>query len=265
MSKFAVFASWADVPHLSEEAKAGLLGAYAPHERDARTKGVPSLGAGAIYPVPEEDIVIKPFELPGYYKHVFALDVGWNRTAAIWGALDSETDVLYLYSEHYRGEVEPAVHAQAIQSRGKWIPGTVDPAARGRGQADGARLLSIYQDLGLTLTVANNAVESGIYDVWMRLSSGRLRVFSTLQNWLGEYRIYRRDEKGKVVKDNDHLMDATRYLVATGIALASFRPVEQWRERMGMGQQHKIEYNPLTKEAAGGVSHKSEYDPLRYR
>jgi hypothetical protein len=32
-----------------------------------------------------------------------------------------------------------------------------------------------------------------------------------LQNWLSEFRIYRRDEKGKIVKQNDHLMDATRY------------------------------------------------------
>ena len=60
MSKYVVFAGWQDVPHLSEEAKAGLAASYLPHERDARMKGIPSLGSGAIYPVPEEDVVCDP-------------------------------------------------------------------------------------------------------------------------------------------------------------------------------------------------------------
>jgi terminase large subunit-like protein len=266
MTRVAIFATWDDVPHLSEEAKAGLLGSYQPHERDARTKGVPSLGAGAIYPVPEGDITCAPFEFPAYYKHVYGLDVGWNRTAAIWAALDTETDVAYLYSEHYRGQAEPAIHAQAIKSRGDWIPGVIDPASRGRSQKDGEQLLWQYQECGLTnLTKALNGVDSGIYSMWSRLSTGRLKVFSTLQNWLGEYRIYRRDEKGAIVKANDHLMDATRYLCMSGLQIASFRPPDQWAPRLGLkGQnQHKIEYDPLAREKAlPGGGHQVEYNPL---
>jgi hypothetical protein len=121
--------------------------------------------------------------------------------------------VLYLYSEHYRGEAEPAVHAEAIRARGKWIAGVIDPTARNRSQADGRRLIELYRGLGLTLSEADAAVEAGIYEVWQRLSSGRLKVFRSLGNWLAEYRLYRRDEKGRVVKERDHLMDATRYLV----------------------------------------------------
>lgn len=262
MSKHATFAAWEDAPHLSEDAKAELRGSYLPSERDARTKGIPSLGAGAIYPVPESDIVVAPFELPAYYRHALGLDVGWNRTAAVWGAHDTEVDILYLYSEHYRGEAEPAVHAQAIGARGRWIPGVIDPASRGRSQHDGQQLLSIYQQLGLTLALADNGVESGIYDVWSRLSSGRLRVFSTLQNWLGEYRIYRRDDKGKIVKENDHLMDATRYLVRSGVAMAAFRPPDQWAARMGTGSRHQVEYDALSREKARvfeGGGHQSAY------
>jgi hypothetical protein len=48
--------------------------------------------------------------------------------------------------------------------------------------------------------------------VWNRLSTGRLKVFKTLGAWFEEFRLYRRDQKGHVVKENDHLMDATRYL-----------------------------------------------------
>lgn len=245
MTRHVTMAGWDAAPHLSDKAKAELLEAYPPNQRDARTKGVPQLGAGAIYPIPEEEFVIAPLELPGFYRHAFGMDVGWNRTAAVWGAIDFDSDVLYLYSEHYRGQAEPAVHAQALRARGDWIPGVIDPASRGRSQHDGEQLLGIYQEMFPLLTVADNAVEAGIYAVWSRLSSGRLKVFSTMVNWLGEYRIYRRDEKGKVVKENDHLMDATRYLEMSGVARASFRPMDQVRQRMNLGPRHESEYNSM--------------------
>jgi hypothetical protein len=64
----------------------------------------------------------------------------------------------------------------------------------------------------LKLSVADNGVESGLYSVWNRLSTGRLKVFKNLGKWLEEFRLYRRDDKGHVVKENDHEMDCTRYL-----------------------------------------------------
>jgi hypothetical protein len=80
---------------------------------------------------------------------------------------------------------------------------------------------------GRTFNHAINAVEAGLYAVWERLSDGRLFVFSPLQNWLSEFRIYRRDEKGKIVKQNDHLMDATRYLILSGLQVACREPREE--------------------------------------
>ncbi|MBF0176513.1 MAG: hypothetical protein HQL63_06660 [Magnetococcales bacterium] len=213
-------ADWNDAPHLTEKDKEELLASIPPHQRAARAKGIPSLGSGAIYPVPEEEIAIDPMDIPSWWPRVFALDVGWQRTAAVWGAWDRETDVLYLYSEHYRGQAEPSIHAAAVRARGVWIPGVIDPAARGRGQKDGESLLQAYRDLGLTMEPADNAVEAGIHAVWERLSSQRLRVFKTMQNWFTEYRLYRRDEQGRIVKEHDHLLDATRYLVLSGLKRA---------------------------------------------
>ena len=213
MVKHVIMAGWNDAPHLDEKTKATMLAAIPPYQRDARTKGIPQLGAGAIYPVPESEIVVKDFQIPDHYYRGYGMDVGWNKTAAIFGALDKETDILYLYSEHYKGEAEPVVHAQGIKARGAWVPGRIDPASRGRGQRDGESLLQDYRNLGLNVREARNAVESGIYKVWGRLSTGRLKVFGSLQNFLAEFRIYRRDEKGKIVKDFDHLMDCVRYLV----------------------------------------------------
>lgn len=230
---FVIMADWNDAPHLSDDEKAKLLKSIPAYQRDARTKGIPQLGSGAIYPVPESEIVCAPFEIPEFWPRVYGLDIGWNRTAAIWGAWDRESDIVYLYSEHYQGHLEPSVHAEAIKARGNWIPGVIDPAARGRSQKDGERLLETYGELGLELTPAKNTVEAGIYEVWMRLSTGRIKVFNILENWLGEYRIYRRDKNGRPVKDKDHLMDGSRYLVISGLDVAKTKPTKDIYKAIG--------------------------------
>jgi phage terminase large subunit-like protein len=222
--KFVVQATWDDAPHLTPESKAELLASIPPYQQQARSKGVPQLGAGAIFPIAESDIVVKDFEIPKWYPRAFGLDVGWNRTAAIWGAKNLETGTLYLYSEHYQGQAQPVVHAEGIKSRGAWIRGVVDPAARGRSQVDGTQLIEIYRQCGLDLSPANNAVEAGLYQMWQLMSAGKLKVFASLQNWLREYRLYHRDSDGKVVKSDDHALDASRYLVMSGIALMDVAP-----------------------------------------
>lgn len=246
MTRHVTMAGWDHAPHLSDQQKADLLASIPPYQRDARSKGVPSLGSGAIYPVPESDILEDPFELPPYWPRAYALDVGWNRTACIWGAHDRDSDTLHLYAEHYAGQVEPATHAAAIKGKGAWMQGVIDPAARGRGQKDGARLIESYRDLGLHLTPAENGVESGLFDVLMRMQTGRLKVFRTLQNWLSEFRLYRRDERGAVVKQNDHLMDATRYLVVSGLQVMTIPPnaVDRVLGQRGGGMQAASDYRP---------------------
>jgi phage terminase large subunit-like protein len=222
-----VTVSWDDVPHLTQAAKDELWKALPPFQRDARSKGIPQLGAGAIYQVSEEDLLVDPFKIPDHWPRAYGMDVGWNRTACIWGALDRDTGVLYLYHEHYMGQSPPSENARGIRAPGEWIPGVIDPAANGRSQRDGEQLIQDYRDLGLNLIEADNSVEAGIYRVWGRMVSGRLKVFRTLGNWLKEYRVYQRDENGRVVKKNDHAMDATRYLEVSGVDLAIVKPIHE--------------------------------------
>lgn len=245
-NKYTMEIQWDDnPPHLTEKDKAELLASIPPWERDARTKGRPSVGSGAIYPVSEDDITCAPFEIPKWWGRGYALDVGWNMTAALWGALDPETDILYLYSEYYKGKAEPEVHAAGLKSRGEHLRGVIDPAARGRSQKDGSRLYEIYRDLGLHLTIADNTIEAGIYDVWSRLSTGKLKVFKGLGNFLKEYHKYRRDLEGKIIKKDDHLMDCLRYLVRSGVRI--MRQRQSLSEIMGVHipTPNAVEYDPF--------------------
>ena len=193
MSRYVVQAGWDDVPHLSEQAKNDLESSYLPHERNARRKGMPGLGAGSIYPIEEQEIVCKPFPIPDHYARLYGLDVGWKKTAGIWGAWDRDNDIIYCYSEHYRGQAEPSVHASAIKARGNWIPGIIDTAARGRSQTDGKSVWGLYEKEGLQLMNARKQVEAGLLEVYQRFSTGRLKIFTTLQHTIAEYSLYHRN------------------------------------------------------------------------
>ena len=63
---------------------------------------------------------------------------------------------------------------------------------------------------------AINAVEAGIYAREQLMYSGKLKAFTSLGSWYSEFRLYRRDQQGKIVKEGDHLMDAMRYFVMAG-------------------------------------------------
>lgn len=231
-------ATWDDAPHLTEDAKSALWSSYPAFQRDARTKGIPQLGAGAIYPFAETDIRVADFEIPRHYRRGFGLDCALGgTTAAVWGALDPESQVLTIYSVYKRAAAEVAVHAEALKARGAWIPGVGDAADI--VDSDRQQFLTLYQKHGLTLQLPDKAVETGIQDVYDRLSAGKLKVFASCAAWFEEFRLYRRDEKGRVVKKHDHVLDATRYLVRSGLQhmktppLAKAEPIERFVYDLG--------------------------------
>jgi phage terminase large subunit-like protein len=237
MTKFVCQIDWDDVPHLSEKAKKELLDSYHPHQREARTKGKPVRGSGVIYPVDEDSVKIKDFMIPAHWKRAFSLDVGWNCTAAAWLAINPETGMGIIYSCYKQGKAQPAVHAAAIKARGSWIPGCGDAAAV--NQDDGSKMLILYQNEGLNLILADKAVETGIYDVWTALANGQLKVFASCAEWFKEFRLYRRDEKGNIVKKDDHLMDVTRYLERSGRNIAIQKPVVDMYLKSGSHQHSR--------------------------
>lgn len=215
MSRFLVGATWDDVPHLSDDAKAALWASIPPYQRDARSKGIPQLGAGAIYPLAESDIRVVDFPIPSHWPRGFGMDCGGGAkpTAVVWFARDPATQVRYIYAVYKRSAVEPSINAAAIRARGVWIPGTADAAALIMTEKDAEQLVSVYRRLGLDLQLPDKAVETGLQDVWELLSTGQLKVFASCVEWFAEFRMYRRDARGRIVKKNDHLMDSTRYFV----------------------------------------------------
>lgn len=224
--KKVVIAGWDDVPHLDPETKRALLATTPPFQREARTKGLPQLGSGAIYQIPISDLLVDPFPIPPHWKRAWGADTGGGAkpTAATWGAKDPASNILYVYADYRRESPEPAVHIAAIKAKGAWIPGVADAAALLTTADDAEQIIRLWQRSGLDVTLPDKAVESGIQAVWEMLTAGLIKVFRSCSAFIEEYEQYHRDEKGRVVKKNDHVMDAWRYLVYSGMKRAKVQP-----------------------------------------
>ena len=225
-SKCMVRVSMDDVPHLSDKEKTEMLAGLKPYEREARRLGIPVAGAGKVYPVEESDFVINPIQLPDHFRRVGGFDGGWYNTAAVWIAYDKDNDVAYVYSEYKAGELQVQDHATRMKARGHWIPFVGDAAAINQG--DGEKILDLYRRQGIRMKLADKSVDSGIQEVLLRLGSGRLKVFSTCQKLLDELRTYSYDEEQRIRKQNDHLADALRYAMVSGLKIATTRQTEQF-------------------------------------
>lgn len=217
---YAVSVYMDDVPHLSQELVEKYINSVPEYERECRRNGVPFLGSGKIYTVPESDLLVEPFEISRWWPRIFGMDVGYSHpTAVVWGAWDRESDIVYLYSEYKQANAVPSTHAAAILARGKWIPGIIDTSSQAASATDGEKLVDMYRKFGLELGFVKKgggSVEEGILDCSDRIARGGLKVFNNLTEWINEYRMYRRTE-GKIVKTKDDLMDATRYLLRSGL------------------------------------------------
>lgn len=231
--RFIIGATWDDAPHLTEKVKAQQWASMLPYQRAARTKGIPQLGAGAVYPIDEADLRIPDMAIPEHWWRGYGMDVGGGAkpTAAIFCALNPEDRVLYVTAVYKRASNEPSLHAAAIKERmirptGWTWPGVGDAAALIMTDHDAEQLVYTYRRLGLDLYLPDKAVETGIADLWDLMVTGRFRVFASCQAWFEEFRMYRRDARGRVVKSNDHLMDSSRYMARSGIARMKRKPAK---------------------------------------
>ena len=79
--------TWEDAPHLDNQTKAQLIEAIPEYQRDMRSKGIPILGEGMIFPIADEAIQCEPFEIPAHYKKLAAVDFGITHpTTCVWTA-----------------------------------------------------------------------------------------------------------------------------------------------------------------------------------
>lgn len=209
-----------DVDHYTAEEKARIIASYPAHEREARAKGIPTMGSGRIFPVEESLITAEPMEIPKHWPQIIGLDFGWDHpTAAARLAWDRDNDTVYVTACYRRREAVPAIHAAAVTAWGKWIPVAWPHDGLQHDKGSGAQLKEQYATHGLNMlseqathAEGGNGVEAGLMDMLERMETGRFKVFRGLNDWFEECRLYHRLD-GKIVKERDDIMSATRYAV----------------------------------------------------
>lgn len=210
---------WDDAPHLNEKTKEDLLASFPAHQRDMRTKGVPMLGHGRIYDLPEEDISCKAFDIPDHFAIIGGMDFGWDHPQAqVQLAWDRDNDMFYVTRSWKQS------HAQPIEAWGackSWQENVAIawPADGLQTEKGGAKeVKKYYIEAGFKLLSdhatwpdGGNGVEVGIMEIRDLMLKGKFKVFEGLRDVFDEFLQYHRDENGKISKVKDDLLDAVRY------------------------------------------------------
>ncbi len=222
-----------DAEHYSAEEKEKIVASYPAHEREARAMGIPSLGSGRIFPVPESDIKVNPFDIPAFWPRINGIDFGWDHpTAGVQLAWDRDSDCIYVIRCHRASETTPVNHAAAIRAWGAWVPTAWPHDGLQHDKGSGEQLAKQYGKAGLkmlperaTFPNGSNGVEAGLMEMLERMQTGRWKVFSNMDDWFEEFRMYHRKD-GKVVKERDDLLSASRYGMMM-IRFAKTRPTDE--------------------------------------
>ncbi len=207
-----------DAEHYTPEQRAAIIASYPPHEREARAKGIPALGSGRIFPIPEESITIDPIEIPSHWARIGGIDFGWDHpTAAAELCWDRDADCYYVTKAYRVKEATPVIHAAALKPWGVSLPWSWPHDGLQHDKGSGVQLAELYRNQGLnmlperaTFDDGTNGVEAGIAMMLDLMQTNRFKVFKHLTDWLEEFRLYHRKD-GKVVKEGDDLISATRY------------------------------------------------------
>lgn len=156
---------------------------------------------GMVYSEFEMTMVIPWEALPSMEYFCIGVDFGINMAAVLLGF---SGDNVYLLDDYGAFNMVSAVfNSQVREGRGWKQYGSYfaycDPAG-------GERIKNITG--GVT---ANNSVDDGLDFIKTKMENGQFWVVDTCLGFLSEVWDYKRDKQGRIIKENDHYMDALRY------------------------------------------------------
>lgn len=252
------------------------IGNLSPEEYEVRILGKSRRRKGLVYGNFSNSHLVDPFEIPKEWFRGMCFDPGFRTAAALWFALEPETQTHYLYREMYLHNTTLEDVVVFIRNAEKWIEaelpdGTIgwvegedteniairliDPAAF-KTHSDGSLAIGfkLADKYGFDFEPANNDKTKNIEDVreLMKFSldgQPRLKVFKSLVNFQEEIKTYKfKEDKGKPhtdsapdrpVKRRDHLMNNIEYIASYG---AEWKPSIKTIEDFARMPDEEIDY-----------------------
>jgi len=202
-----------DNPYVSSVQLRRRFDGLEPHKRDARLFGRWSAARGLIYTSWNRDQHLIPDQaIPAEWPRYRSIDFG-SRFACVWGAVDPSNDRLIVYRVLYSEDRTLGENALDIKRLSgvesyRWTIG--DPADR-------TGIITLNREHGIPCLPARKEVDPGIDHVCNRLKPApdgipRLLVCRSALALALDIERYKRDKDGGIIKENDHLADALRYL-----------------------------------------------------
>ena len=219
-----------DVDHYTDTEKKSIVASYSENEREARSKGIPTVGEGRVFLTPEDDIKHNKSkdDFPRWWPAIIGMDFGYGQSdsshpsALVFMRWDRDTNTTYIYDAFYVNKPTPITVAGAIRQRHQhdidWIPvAWPHDAMKASGGNEKGTVASLHAKQGMNMLHerakfedGGNSVEAGILIMQEGFESGTIKVAAHLEEFFNEYRMYHR-EKGQIVKLRDDMMSAARY------------------------------------------------------
>lgn len=158
--------------------------------------------------------IVKPFDVPSHWRKIASADPAISSFCGVlWYAEDPDTGDWYAYREALLNGLAPSELVNKIRELSRheklWdlIIDTHETwFVKEYNKIDPSQPISLP-------TKVNNK-ENFIALLKEDLHYKRIKVFSNLENTISQIRTYRRDNRGKIIKENDHLVDCSLYFSA---------------------------------------------------
>ena len=219
-----------DAAPYTEDRKRQFLSGLLPHQIKARSEGIPLLGSGVIFELPQSAVAEPAIErVPSYWKKIWGIDFGIGHPFAaallLW---DTDNDIIHVHHTVRMPDAYPINHAAAMKPIGIEVPVAWPQDGTAREKSGGGALHLLYKKEGLnmlhehaTWPTGGNSTEAGIEEMREREMNGRLKYAAHLSELFEEREFYHRKD-GLIVKIRDDILSAVR----VGIMMKRFaKPV----------------------------------------
>lgn len=210
-----------DAQHIREEDRQKIIDGYKPHEREARVRGIPLLGSGAVFTV-MESAVTEPaiMNIPAWWCKLWGIDFGIGHPFAaaliLW---DKDNDIIHVHHAFKMADALPINHASAMKPVGIEVPVAWPQDGAARENTSGKALQLSYRAEGLKMLPEHacwpdggNSTEAGVLEMQQREKNGKLKYAAHLSDLFDERRYYHRKD-GQLVKLKDDILSAIRVAV----------------------------------------------------
>lgn len=277
-----VTVGWDDVPEyhadgtemLTKKTRAQLLSTYKPWEIEARTKGIATVGAGAVFPFSDYSkfkFSLTDIPIHAKWDKIVGIDFGYatDPTVLMWVAYEGPTDTFYVCSEKtFKNRETPDQYAYHLTNPNAFCPVSWprDGSTEGRYTESQGTAVEVLRDHGVWMldkpftNVDKNGKENnhkwpGISSIYQYMQADRFFIEERCFNLLREMQNYHfHNETKKYVGADDHI-DALRYAVVAllqgkgssinsmrGFRIKKQRQRQQWDDVNKQYPQRKINF-----------------------